>query len=175
MSHLGHLNIQRRPWIRDKVFYLDSLLQSTYFTTHTDTLHKVYISPTQSHKRDFVWIHNYLGNGKKGWMCVFLETDRGWSLKTQTSLITACHNSGFGFKSCVLQHQSPWSLAQLALASKIRSPLPVCAEVFFRLRCLRCLIQACRALLLLLWMSFVQNGDEGLFVCLVAQGFMYIF
>ncbi|AWP14630.1 Hypothetical protein SMAX5B_017731 [Scophthalmus maximus] len=54
-------------------------------------------------------------------------TDAGRSSEMQALLISVCHNSGFGFKSGALPHQSPGSAAQLALGFK--DPLSVCLSV----------------------------------------------
>ncbi len=94
--------------------------QSTYLITQT-----AHLAHTVTQTLTCV-DHKHCVNGKKGWMCFFSETDRGWSLKTQMPLITTCHNSGFSFKSCVSLHQSLWSPAHLTSASKIHSPLSVC-------------------------------------------------
>lgn len=132
-----HFN-NKQALILSKMLVVEIRNDSAEWNQRVSSTHLLqHISPTQSLTPEDQ-IHLWM---EKWRMCVFLETDRGWSLETQTLLITTCHNSGIGFKSRVSPHQSPWSPAHLASASKI------CALCLLVWKCLGgCVaIQACRA------------------------------
>lgn len=89
--------------------------QDSSHNTHMHSLNKHALTVTDVNHAD----HKHALNGKKGGCMLFLETDPGWSLETQMLLITTCHNSDFGFKSCVSLHLSPWS--RVIASSRLQS------------------------------------------------------
>lgn len=166
MLILGAFNLRERGKFGALSHPQEAGHQDSSHNTHMHSLNKHALTVTDVNYAD----HKHALNGKKGGCMLFLETDPGWSLETQMLLITTCHNSDFGFKSCVSLHLSPWSrvIASSRLQSAASLSWPVWGRVWGHAVLAASSRRAGRSLVLLVIVLF-RKAAEGLFACSVAQ------